>query len=48
MRQRVGANIPGKPRHFLAYAGGIARYRRHLEAVVAADYQGFVVDAPAP
>lgn len=44
----LGANIPGKPRHFLAYAGGIARYRRHLEAVVAADYQGFVVDAPAP
>lgn len=37
----LGANIPGKPRVFLPYAGGMARYRARCETVVAQGYAGF-------
>lgn len=37
----VGANIPGKPRVFLPYSGGIRGYRRILEKVAADGYKGF-------
>jgi hypothetical protein len=37
----LGANVPGKPRAFLAYAGGMARYRGICEDVVAKNYEGF-------
>jgi len=37
----VGANIPGKPRVFLCYTGGIGRYRVKCEEVVAGGYTGF-------
>ena len=37
----LGANIPGKPRVFLPYAGGLARYRARCEAIVAKEYEGF-------
>ena len=37
----MGANIPGKPRLFMPYIGGVGRYRRICEDVVADDYRGF-------
>ena len=37
----VGANIPGKPRVFLPYVGGIPAYRKTCERVVANGYEGF-------
>jgi cyclohexanone monooxygenase len=37
----LGANVPGKPRVFMPYAGGVGRYRKHCEAVAAAGYEGF-------
>jgi hypothetical protein len=38
-----GANIPGKPREHLNYAGGIPRYKNTLEEVRREGYKGFVV-----
>lgn len=40
----LGANVPGKPRLFMPYAGGMARYRRHCAEVAAKGYQGFVLE----
>ncbi len=37
----LGANIPGKPRVFLPYAGGLARYRQICADVAAEGYRGF-------
>ena len=37
----MGANIPGKPRVFLPYIGGVERYRQVCDEVVAAGYLGF-------
>ncbi|MFZ4533316.1 MAG: flavin-containing monooxygenase, partial [Alsobacter sp.] len=37
----LGANIPGKPRVFLPYTGGLTRYRDTCAAVVAKGYEGF-------
>jgi cyclohexanone monooxygenase len=37
----MGANIDGKPRVFMPYAGGVPAYRRIIENVVAKDYEGF-------
>jgi cation diffusion facilitator CzcD-associated flavoprotein CzcO/acetyl esterase/lipase len=42
----VGANVPGKPRVFLPYIGGVDRYRRACDEVVAQDYLGFVFKGP--
>ena len=36
-----GANIPGKPRMYLAYLGGVGGYRRTCEEVAADGYRGF-------
>ena len=41
----LGANVPGKPRVFMPYAGGMARYREHCAEVVAQGYPGFVLSA---
>ena len=38
----VGANIPGKPRVFMPYAGGVVRYRQKCEDVAAKGYEGFI------
>ena len=38
----VGANIPGKPRVFMPYLGGVGAYRTHCETVAANSYEGFV------
>jgi cyclohexanone monooxygenase len=37
----VGAEIPGKPRVFMPYSGGVRGYRRILEKTAAGGYQGF-------
>jgi len=37
----VGANIPGKPRVFMPYVGGVAAYRKKCDEVAAAGYEGF-------
>ena len=39
----VGANIPGKPRVFMPFMGGVPAYRRKCEQVVARGYEGFVI-----
>jgi cation diffusion facilitator CzcD-associated flavoprotein CzcO len=39
----LGANVPGKPRVFLPYAGGFARYRAMCDAEAAAGYPGFAL-----
>jgi cation diffusion facilitator CzcD-associated flavoprotein CzcO len=44
----LGANIPGKPRVFMPYTGGVGNYRQKCDEVAAADYEGFVLAAPAP
>jgi len=40
----LGANIPGKPRVFMPYAGGMTRYRAVCDEVAASGYPGFVLD----
>ncbi|HEU5268035.1 MAG TPA: hypothetical protein VFU35_15100 [Jatrophihabitans sp.] len=37
----VGANVPGKPRIFMPYLGGVGAYRQRCDEVAAADYDGF-------
>jgi cation diffusion facilitator CzcD-associated flavoprotein CzcO/acetyl esterase/lipase len=37
----MGANVPGKPRVFLPYPGGVGRYRATCDEVVTRDYLGF-------
>ncbi len=39
----MGANVPGKPRMFMPYAGGLNRYTDICNAVVAKDYEGFII-----
>ena len=41
----VGANIPGKPRVFMPYIGGLPAYLKRCEAVVAGGYEGFALSA---
>jgi cyclohexanone monooxygenase len=44
----IGANIPGKPRVFMPYLGGVAAYRARCDAVAAGGYEGFALSgAPA-
>jgi cation diffusion facilitator CzcD-associated flavoprotein CzcO len=37
----LGANVPGKTRHYMPYAGGLTRYMARCADVVAAGYTGF-------
>jgi cation diffusion facilitator CzcD-associated flavoprotein CzcO len=37
----LGTNVPGKPRIFMPYIGGMPAYREKCAAVVTADYEGF-------
>lgn len=39
----VGANIPGKPRVFMPYIGGLPAYIAACETVVKNDYEGFAL-----
>ena len=40
----MGANVPGKPRMFLAYVGGVGAYRLICDQIAATGYQGFDVN----
>jgi cation diffusion facilitator CzcD-associated flavoprotein CzcO len=39
----LGANIPGKTRVFMPYAGGMVRYRKICNDVAANNYEGFAL-----
>ena len=39
----LGANVPGKPRVFMPYAGGMAYYAKLCEEIAADNYRGFVL-----
>jgi len=39
----TGANVPGKPRVFMPYVGGVAAYRDQCDAVARAGYEGFIL-----
>ena len=39
----TGANIPGKPRIFMPYVGGVGAYRKHCDDVAARNYEGFTL-----
>jgi cation diffusion facilitator CzcD-associated flavoprotein CzcO len=43
----VGANIPGKPRVFMAYVGGVGAYRQKCDEVAREGYAGFTLE-PLP
>ena len=38
----MGANVPGKPRVFMPYLGGVGKYREICDEIAADDYRGFV------
>ena len=40
----VGANIPGKPRVFMPYVGGVTAYKKKCDDVAAKGYEGFRFD----
>jgi cyclohexanone monooxygenase len=37
----MGANVPGKPRVFMPYIGGVGAYRQICNEVAAKGYEGF-------
>ena len=41
----MGANIPGKPRIFMPYIGGVGVYRQKCDDVAAKGYEGFALTA---
>ena len=41
----LGANIPGKPRVFMPYVGGLGTYREKCDEVADNGYQGFILDS---
>jgi cyclohexanone monooxygenase len=41
----MGANVPGKPRVFMPYVGGVGAYRQKCDDVAAKDYEGFALSA---
>ena len=41
----MGANIPGKPRVFLPYIGGVGAYREKCAEVAENNYEGFEFEA---
>ncbi|MGZ3265365.1 MAG: hypothetical protein ACXWI4_06760 [Croceibacterium sp.] len=43
----TGANVPGKPRVFMAYIGGVPGYRRICDAIARDGYPGFAIDGRA-
>jgi cyclohexanone monooxygenase len=43
----LGANVPGKPRVFFAYAGGLPHYERKCTEVATQGYPGFTI-SPRP
>ena len=43
----MGANIPGKPRVFMPYIGGVGAYRQKCDEIAAKGYEGFALAGPA-
>ena len=43
----MGANIPGKPRVFMPYIGGVGAYRQKCDEIAANGYTGFELTQPA-
>ncbi|HWD07438.1 MAG TPA: NAD(P)/FAD-dependent oxidoreductase [Amycolatopsis sp.] len=43
-----GSNVEGKPKSFLAYAGGVGKYRDLCDDVAAEGYRGFVLGRSEP
>jgi cation diffusion facilitator CzcD-associated flavoprotein CzcO len=43
----MGANIPGKPRVFMPYIGGVGPYRQKCDEVAAKGYEGFILSETA-
>jgi cation diffusion facilitator CzcD-associated flavoprotein CzcO len=41
----MGANVPGKPRVFMPYIGGVGVYRQKCDEVAAKGYEGFTLGA---
>jgi hypothetical protein len=41
----LGANVPGKPRVFMPYTGGMATYRERCSAIADNGYEGFSLSA---
>lgn len=39
----LGANIPGKPRVFMPYAGGVGAYREKCDEIAHNGYEGFIL-----
>ena len=39
----MGVNIPGKPRVFTPYVGGVGVYRKKCDAIAATGYEGFIL-----
>jgi len=39
----IGANVPGKPRVFMAYLGGVGAYRQQCDEIAQNGYEGFVL-----
>jgi cyclohexanone monooxygenase len=42
----MGANVPGKPRVFMPYIGGVGAYRVKCDEIAAAGYAGFDLAGP--
>ena len=42
----MGANVPGKPRVFLPYIGGVGVYRETCDRIAAEGYTGFRLTGP--
>ena len=41
----LGANIPGKPRVFMPYVGGLGNYRKKCNEVANKGYEGFILES---
>ncbi len=39
----MGANVPGKPRVFMPYVGGVHNYKKKCDAVARNGYEGFIL-----
>jgi cyclohexanone monooxygenase len=39
----LGANVPGKPRVYMPFSGGVPTYREKCNSVAAAGYEGFTL-----
>ena len=40
----LGANIPGKPRVFMPYVGGVGNYRKKCDEIADNGYEGFILE----